>query len=206
MCIKFSILMVGCCYQFDNVSLTFSQSLFVLASSVSLSSKLLFNGAKLLTLRTLSLDGNAESKDSEPIKLSRTMQQQLHQQSSQEMTPPKKPSIAQQPQQQTITSTTTGGTASTTSIGQQPVEYSTPTKKQQPQQQPIQQQPQQISQQLPQPALIEDKPKPKPIQQPQQQQQQPPQLDQTPASQIKKATPSFQMPKGRLNTTDKIDF
>lgn len=43
------------------------------ASSVSLSSKLLFNGAKLLTVRTLSLDGNAESKDSEPIRLSKSM-------------------------------------------------------------------------------------------------------------------------------------
>jgi hypothetical protein len=36
-----------------------------------LSSKLLLNnGAKLLTIRTISIDGNAESKDSEPIKLS----------------------------------------------------------------------------------------------------------------------------------------
>ncbi|RNA33453.1 peripheral-type benzodiazepine receptor-associated 1-like isoform X1 [Brachionus plicatilis] len=40
------------------------------ASSVSLSSKLLM-GAKTLTLRTLSLDGNSESKDSEPVKLSK---------------------------------------------------------------------------------------------------------------------------------------
>ncbi len=40
------------------------------ASTVNLTSKLLFNnGAKLLTIRTLSLDGNTESKDSEPIKL-----------------------------------------------------------------------------------------------------------------------------------------
>ena len=30
---------------------------------------MLFSGAKLLTLRALSLDGNAESKDSEPINL-----------------------------------------------------------------------------------------------------------------------------------------
>ena len=33
----------------------------------------MFNGAKLLTVRTLSLDGNAESKDSEPIRLSKSM-------------------------------------------------------------------------------------------------------------------------------------
>ena len=40
------------------------------ASTVNLTSKLLFNnGAKLLTIRTLGLDGNTESKDSEPIKL-----------------------------------------------------------------------------------------------------------------------------------------
>jgi hypothetical protein len=40
------------------------------ATTVNLTSKLLFNnGAKLLTIRTLSLDGNTESKDSEPIKL-----------------------------------------------------------------------------------------------------------------------------------------
>lgn len=45
------------------------QILNPIASTVSLSGKLLFNGAKLLTIRTLSLDGNAESKDSEPIKL-----------------------------------------------------------------------------------------------------------------------------------------
>lgn len=32
---------------------------------------MLFNGAKLLTVRTLSMDGNLESKDSEPIKLSK---------------------------------------------------------------------------------------------------------------------------------------
>ena len=43
------------------------------ASTVSLSGKLLFNGAKQLTIRTLSLDGNAESKDSEPIKLVRNL-------------------------------------------------------------------------------------------------------------------------------------
>lgn len=40
---------------------------------MSLTSKLLFNGAKQLTLRTLSLDGNAESKDSEPIKLNKSI-------------------------------------------------------------------------------------------------------------------------------------
>ena len=41
------------------------------AANVNLTSKLLFNnGAKLLTLRTLSLDANVESKDSEPIELS----------------------------------------------------------------------------------------------------------------------------------------
>jgi hypothetical protein len=40
------------------------------ATTVNLTSKLLFNnGAKLLTIRTLGLDGNTESKDSEPIKL-----------------------------------------------------------------------------------------------------------------------------------------
>lgn len=40
---------------------------------MSLSSKLLFNGAKLLTVRTLSFDGNSESKDSPPIKLSKSL-------------------------------------------------------------------------------------------------------------------------------------
>lgn len=49
------------------------QILNPIASSVSLSSKLLFNGAKLLTVRTLSLDGNAESKDSEAIKLTKSL-------------------------------------------------------------------------------------------------------------------------------------
>ena len=34
---------------------------------------MLFNGAKLLTVRTLSMDGNLESKDSEPIKLSKNL-------------------------------------------------------------------------------------------------------------------------------------
>lgn len=52
-----------------------SKFLMFKACSVSLTSKLLFNGAKILTVRTLSLDGNAESKDSEPIKLSKSMHQ-----------------------------------------------------------------------------------------------------------------------------------
>lgn len=33
----------------------------------------MFNGAKLVTVRTLSLDGNSESKDSQPIKLSKSL-------------------------------------------------------------------------------------------------------------------------------------
>lgn len=53
--------------KFDPIWSSFS------ASTVSLSGKLLFNGAKQLTIRTLSLDGNAESKDSEPIKLVRNL-------------------------------------------------------------------------------------------------------------------------------------
>jgi hypothetical protein len=54
------------------------QILNPIASTVSLSAKLLFNnGAKLLTVRTLSLDGNSESKDSQPIKLSKSMMQMM---------------------------------------------------------------------------------------------------------------------------------
>lgn len=46
------------------------------ASSVTLSNKLLSN-AKLLSLRTLSLDGNSESRDSEYIKLSKSLFDEL---------------------------------------------------------------------------------------------------------------------------------
>ncbi|CAF0705935.1 unnamed protein product [Brachionus calyciflorus] len=52
------------------------QILNPIASSVSLSSKLL-NGAKNLTVRTLSLDGNSESKDSETIKISKNLLDEL---------------------------------------------------------------------------------------------------------------------------------
>ena len=49
------------------------QILNPIASTVSLSQKLLFSGAKILTIRALSLDGNAESKDSEPLHLSKVL-------------------------------------------------------------------------------------------------------------------------------------
>lgn len=49
------------------------QILNPIASTVSLSQKLLFSGAKILTIRALSLDGNAESKDSEPLLLSKAL-------------------------------------------------------------------------------------------------------------------------------------
>lgn len=49
------------------------QILNPIASTVTLNHKLLFSGAKLLTIRALSLDGNAESKDSEPIHLSKVL-------------------------------------------------------------------------------------------------------------------------------------
>ncbi len=48
------------------------------ASTVNLNQKLLFgSGAKVLTVRTLSLDGNAESKDSEPLHLSKNLISQV---------------------------------------------------------------------------------------------------------------------------------
>lgn len=49
------------------------QILNPMASSVSLKEKLLFSGAKTLTIRALSLDGNAESKDSETIQLTTSL-------------------------------------------------------------------------------------------------------------------------------------
>lgn len=49
------------------------QILNPMASTVSLKEKLLFSGAKTLTIRALSLDGNAESKDSEPIQLTKSL-------------------------------------------------------------------------------------------------------------------------------------
>ena len=52
------------------------QILNPIASSVSLSHKFLAN-AKLLTIRTLSLDGNCESRDSDAIKLSKSLLDEL---------------------------------------------------------------------------------------------------------------------------------
>jgi hypothetical protein len=66
---------------------------------------LLFNGAKLLTVRTLSLDGNLESKDSEAVKLSKGLQMQLMQTAQQNMPQQQQQQLNQfgqpmQPQQQ----------------------------------------------------------------------------------------------------------
>lgn len=150
---------------------------------MSLSSKLLFNGAKQLTLRTLSLDGNAESKDSEPIKLSKSMQQQMTQQSL--------PEAAKKPIPAPIQAPTLAAS------NQQSLDYpavSTPKKQlQQQQSQPLPQQPQIVEQKfIPQQQSLptEDKLKPKP-------QSQPSQIEQpaTAISQVKKPATTFQMPK-----------
>jgi hypothetical protein len=64
------------------------QILNPMACAVSLKEKLLFSGARTLTMRALSLDGNSESKDSEPIQLSKSLvNQQQHQQQPEMVSP-----------------------------------------------------------------------------------------------------------------------
>lgn len=171
---------------------------------------MLFNGAKLLTLRTLSLDGNAESKDSEAIKLikanfppvvpekkvptqSAQPVQQPQQQSQQPLSPP-------QTQQQTVSKQPLSDLYQQQSVPsqqpqqqQQPIQNLPQTNENSPfisaKKQPVTNEPKSIGGQ----PTYDEKPKTKPV--PITQPQQPETFQQSPPQTAPKKS-IIQMPKG----------